>query len=162
MSTGMEIVINPANQTASIGDTKSFNVEIKEAEDLYAYGFELVYDSAKLEYLSSEEGPFLKKDGKSASFMSSLENGTQGKLIVASSRLENPPTGVNGDGTLFTMNFKVIGDLGQSATLLFGPDSFLSDVQGYKSAKLNSASLSAAGQGAGSGVLNPIVEAGAF
>lgn len=145
MTTGIEISVTPSVSSAGVGDTKTFTVNVSKAEDLYAYGFDIIYDPSKLEYLSVEEGDFLNKDGKTVSFLSSLENNNPGKLIIASSRLENPQSGVSGDGMLFTIAFKIIGELGEASVISFGPDSFVSDIVGQQTAKFNTATITSPG-----------------
>jgi len=105
-------------------------INIEGASDIYAYGFEINYNPLILDYQNSNEGLFLKKDGKSTSFLSALENNQEGKLIVGNTRLENPPTGVSGDGELYSMSFKIIGNIGQSTDLQFGAGSYISDIIG--------------------------------
>jgi len=141
VSTGIEISLTPSSSTGQLNEVKNFSVDVNKAEELYAYGFEFIYDPTKLEFISSEEGNFLKKDGKNVSFMSSLVNATEGKLLIASSRLENPPTGVNGAGNLFSISFKIIADIDETTSIVFGSESFVSDVLGQQGAKYDNATI---------------------
>lgn len=126
----------------STGDTISLSVGIEGALDLYSYGFDIDYDEAFLNYLSSEESNFLGS-GDETSFYAALENASQGNLIIANSRLGDA-VGVDGAGVLFTVNFEVLGADGGS-DISFLSSSFLSDSFGDIPAGYNGLTLTIAG-----------------
>jgi len=110
------------------GDIISLIVNIDEASDLYAYGFDIGYDSAFLDFLNAEELSFLNSDDEATSFNSALEDNVEGKLLVANSRLGSVD-GIDGSGALFSLSFEVIGSEG-SSEISFLSSSFLSDSVG--------------------------------
>jgi hypothetical protein len=156
---GTEVFISPELATGNLNETKTLSVNVKNVENMYSYGFDILYEPAKIQFVSASEGDFLKKDGSTTSFFSALENSVPGKLVVASSRLKNPPTGVSGEGTLFTMQFKIVGEISESTKLNFGPNSFVSDVTGNMTAKLTSGTISS-GSSTSSTVKNPTISNG--
>lgn len=119
-----DLAINPIE-----GDSFSTTVSITNANDVLSYGFDIIYDPLILAYTSATEDLFLNEGGTiSTSFLENLENGTQGKIVVAGSRLTVPPTGLSGSGDLFTLNFDAITT--GSTTITFEPASFVSDTSG--------------------------------
>ncbi len=156
---GTQVYISPVTLQGSLNETKTLSVNVKNAENMYSYGFDLLYPPSKIQFVSASEGDFLKKDGVSVSFFSALENGNPGKLVVASSRLKNPPTGVSGEGTLFTMQFKIIGDISEPANINFGPSSFVSDVNAAITVKYEGSDI-ASGTSTSGQVKNPTVTNG--
>lgn len=105
----------------------AFVVKIENIEALYAYGFDVLYDPAILNFVSAEEGGFLGQDGQLTAFDTALQNGQEGTLIVGGARLNQPGSGIDGNGTLAKLNFKIIGNGG---ALTFGNKSFVSDING--------------------------------
>jgi len=117
-------------------------VIINNANDLFAYGFDVAYNSSVLEYVSGNEAGFLSGNGSvSTAFNTALENGAAGKLIIGNARLVSPATGVSGSGNLFTLTFKVIGAKDSASDLVFGSGSFISDSKGDVLATFKKASL---------------------
>lgn len=105
----------------------TFAVKIEGIDDLYAYGFDVTYDPAKLEFISSQESGFLGKDGQETAFNAALQNSEEGVLVVGGARLNETAGGVDGEGALFTADFKILAAGGQ---LSFGSSSFVSDING--------------------------------
>lgn len=148
---GPSVKFGYSQGAVSVGDTLSMSVDIADISDLYAYGFEIAYDPAVLSFVSASEAGFLGSDGQDTVFNAALENGSEGKLIAGAARLANPPSGVDGGGTLFNMSFDVIGGDGQDTVISFAGTSFATDVNADIAVNFKSASLSvgAAGQVAG-------------
>lgn len=120
-----------SNENPLNGETVTATVIVNNATDLFAYGFDVIYDPAVLQYVSADEEGFLSENGGiSTSFNTALENGVAGKLIVGNARLMSPASGVSGSGNLFTLTFDVIGEEGSSSDLSFGGSSFVSDSGG--------------------------------
>lgn len=138
---GPKVFISPADALAGAGENVTFNFEIKDAEDLYAYGFDINYDVSVLDFVSAEEENFLSSDGADSVFYSGLENGQEGKLVLGAARIVNPASGISGDGELFSVTFEVVGEIGDEARLDFGGNSFISDVNGDLPFKPMSAKL---------------------
>lgn len=105
------LYIEPA-QTAglNVGDTFQISVLVSNVVDLYGWQFKLTYRSDALNATSISEGSFLKKDGASTFFwnvkFTDNYNETHGLIIAACTRTR-VETGVDGDGTLATIVFKV-------------------------------------------------------
>ncbi len=138
---GPTIEILAYEDTVNVGDEVAFSVEITDAKEFYAYGFEIAYDAEVLEFVSASEGEFLYMDGMDTAFNYALENGKEGKLIVGNARLENPAQGISGDGQLFDMSFKVISDDIDYTELNFGGGSFASDLMGQVPVKFAGVSV---------------------
>lgn len=127
---GPTVSILPETMIADSGESITFSVEIENAEDIFAYGFDIEYDPAVLSYVDSEEGDFLGADGESAIFHAALQNNIDGDLVVSGARLIDPASGVSGDGVLFTMTFVVEGNDNESTGIVFAGGSFISDSYG--------------------------------
>lgn len=117
--------------SASLNQTVKLQVKAENVTDLFAYGYELNYDPALLEYQSVVAGDFLSEAGAvSTSFQSGLKNGELGKLLVAEARTIDPKVGRNGNGLLFEVSFLVKAEVVGGATVNFGSDSFSSSPSG--------------------------------
>jgi len=123
------------------GDNIEVQISSNLIEDMYAYGFDVTYDSNVLDFQDAVNGNLLNADGTNTFFQASLENGLEGKIIISEARLLNPATGIDTEGTLLTLNFTVIGDEGDSTDLVFGAESFISDSNGNLAARLNSKTI---------------------
>lgn len=126
---GLEIIIEDLVVNPVDGDAITLTVSISNASDVLSYGFDILYDPTILAYTGATEDIFLNEaNSVSTSFLEGLENGTQGKIIIAGSRLTVPPTGISGSGNLFTLSFDAIAN--GSTTITFDPASFISDTAG--------------------------------
>lgn len=149
-----------SSETPLSGATVTATVIVNNAVNLFAYGFDVVYDSAVLEYVSANETGFLSGNGQvTTSFNANLEDGLAGKLVVGNARLISPASGVAGSGNLFTITFKVIGGEGAKSDLTFGGGSFVADISGDVLANLKPASLTVASNQIGA-VTNAAVTTG--
>ncbi len=109
------------------GQNVVLSVKAENVTDLFAYGHELIYDPAVLEFQSAAVGTFLNESGAvGTSFQSGLKAGHPGQLLVAEARTINPKLGRSGSGDLFEVIFKVLSDSGSSMQVSFGPESFSS------------------------------------
>ena len=132
-----------SNENPVVGETVTATAIVSNAADLFAYGFDIVYDPSVLSYISVTEAGFLSENGQvSTAFNSALEDGVAGKLIVGNARLVSPASGVSGSGDLFTVTFEVIGEEGTASDLTFGGGSFVADSEGDVLAGFSGASLS--------------------
>jgi len=149
-----------SSETPLSGATVTATVIANNVTNLFAYGFDIIYDPAVLQYVSTSEAGFLSGNGQvSTSFNAGLEDGLAGKLVAGNARLISPASGVSGSGDLFTITFKVIGGEGTKSNLTFGGGSFVSDVSGDVLASLKPASLTVASNQIGS-VTNAAVAQG--
>lgn len=111
-----------------IGDIVTATVKAIAIKDLFAYGFDFAYDPAVLKFKSAAVKTFLSQNNLVAtSFQAALENGTEGKLIVAEARTNEVKNGVTGDGDLFTMQFEVVGGPGALSSVNFDAKSFVAN-----------------------------------
>jgi len=127
---GPIVSMTPSTETPSPGGNMSFSVSVNDAVDLYSYGMDVIYDPAVFTYVDAQEGAFLNADGTDTSFQASLEDGTEGKVVVGNARMVNPPVGIDGQGELFQLNFQVKADASGETQISFGANSFLSDSTG--------------------------------
>ncbi len=104
--------------------------KIEDAENLFAYGLDLNFDPQILEFLDASEGDFFAQSSYDTAFEWGLENNQQGHLILADSLLNDSSenmAGLNGDGTLFTLTFKVISD--ENTALTFDDQNFAANIE---------------------------------
>lgn len=131
---------NPAN-----GETISVEALVSNAQNLFSYGFDIVYNPAVLEFINATDGNFLNENGNiSTSFQAGLENGTSGKLVVAEARLSENSSGVSGNGSLFAINFRVIGADGANSNITLAANSFLANPTNDLTADFTGVSVSVA------------------
>ncbi len=121
----------------STGDIVNFTAEISDGVDIFGYGIEIDYDPTKLNFIETNEGEFLSSDGSSTTFMAGLENGNEGKLIISGARLNTTSEGIDGEGSLFSVDFEVIGFDGEEFDLSFSTSSFIENSFGQAPAILN-------------------------
>jgi len=137
---------------AVMGETVTMTVRADNLSELFSYGFELVYDPAKLQLGAVTAGGFLSAGGTVAtSFQSGLVAGEAGNLLVAEARTIDPKVGVSGSGNLFSVNFTVVGGEGGQTSVIFAPGSFASSTQGDLPVSLLPASL-----GLETGMVEPV------
>lgn len=134
------VSILPSQDFVNTGDTVSVSIIASSASDIYSYGFDLIYDPSVIKYISSTEGILLNSDSSETSFMSALENGQPGKLVVGAARISSNK-GVDGSGELFSIKFEVVGSKDDSTNITFGPKSFISDSIGDTPVLLKNSSI---------------------
>jgi len=127
-STGTEVTLTVSDAEPNIGDVVEVTASISNVEDLFSYGFDIDYDAAGLTYQSATQGSFLSESGSVAtSFNAEMENGEEGTIIVGEARTGDDKTGVNGDGTLFTIEFLVTSS-GSAEINIVSANSFIASV----------------------------------
>lgn len=146
-----------SNATPNQGEIINVAAEVTNVKNLFSYGLNIVYDPTVLEYQSIQAGSFLSENATiSTSFQVGLEDGKSGTLIVAEARTTEIKEGINGNGTLFSMNFKVIGEVGTETQWLFDAGSFLSDFENDITTKFTTANITVTTDEGGSTV-KPVV-----
>lgn len=100
---------NPVN----VGSSVQVSVNITGALDLYAYQFSLLFNPSVLQATGSSDGSFLSGGG-SVFFVPGTIDNTAGSISFTAASLLGQLPGVNGNGTLATLNFNVTG-FGSSA-----------------------------------------------
>lgn len=132
----------PGSSTLQTGDVLTITAKVSNAQNLFAYGFDVSYDPSVLQYKSSSEKTFLSENGTVAtSFQSGLQNGQSGLLVVADARTVQPKTTVNGSGDLFEIQFDVLN--AADTTVQAANGSFLASDSGDMAAQFQPAALSA-------------------
>ncbi|MFA6918378.1 MAG: lamin tail domain-containing protein, partial [Candidatus Gracilibacteria bacterium] len=129
-SGGTKVLLNASETSLNTGESFTVSVKVERVVDLYAYGFEVNYDPDVLNFVSAVESNFLKADEIETGFSSALENETPGRLIVGNARLQNPASGVDGSGELFSVTFTAVGSSGTGSEISLGATSFLADTSG--------------------------------
>lgn len=89
-----------------IGQTLTINITITEANDLYVWQTGLTFNASILEALDFSEGPFLKTRGNTLWVNATIDN-IAGTIHYHASALAGNLPGVNGNGTLGTITFRV-------------------------------------------------------
>lgn len=126
-STPVTTSISSTTSPSLVHNDQDFSVsyQIQNASDISNFGFDISYDPIILNFTSATEGDFLKSSG-STSFQSGLLNNQAGNIVVGAARTENPLTGKNGNGTLFTLNFHTTSSAQGASTIELKQTSFLS------------------------------------
>ncbi|MBU4124665.1 MAG: hypothetical protein KKI14_04345, partial [Nanoarchaeota archaeon] len=138
----VSVEFNLSNDKPLNGEVLTATLIANNASDLFAYGFDVIYDPAVLTFSSAKEEGFLSGNGQvSTAFNAALENGAAGKIVVGNARLVSPASGVSGSGNLFTLEFKVVGGEGTKGALAFGGGSFMADSLGDVLAAMTGASF---------------------
>jgi hypothetical protein len=106
--------INPATTTVDVGQTVTLNIDIENADDLYAYNFDLLFDAGILQFLSITEGPFLDAGafllGTTADFLPGDGVSNLGTVSFTGGNVVGDFAGVSGNGTLAIATFLAIMD----------------------------------------------------
>jgi hypothetical protein len=123
------VSIVPASSTVpNVGLPFSVNVTVENVENLYGLQLRLYYPNNLLNGTNATKGPFLDAGGITSALIVSnfidSYNATYGLLSVLCLRTGNAP-GVNGSGTLATINFRSISTGGPAVLHL--DDVILSD-----------------------------------
>lgn len=120
-------VLISGNDHLKVGATYQATVKVENVKNLSAYGLEINYDPAILEFVKTVPGDFLNaKSTVNTSFQSGLEAGKSGKLLVAEAVIDPKKTVAAGDGILLVLEFKALAKTDQTE-ILFSPTSFLAD-----------------------------------
>lgn len=122
------LYVDPPSTTVDIGESFSVNVSVADVTDLGGWEFKLYYRNNILTAVTAIEGPFLKQGGSTVFFTVELNNNyntTHGRIWLTCVLLEGVP-GVNGSGTLATINFQAVGG---GNTTLHLTDTVLGDSQ---------------------------------
>ena len=97
------VSIQPPVSTTGVGSFFDVFVNISNVNDLFGYQFEISFNPNILSAGSVTEGPFLASGGF---FIPGVIDNTAGSIGLTLSALMGPGPGVNGSGTLATINFQ--------------------------------------------------------
>lgn len=107
-TTGPEALSVYTLQYSAEGATVTVGVYAQDLADAYGLSFTLVWNPLLFQYMSAAEGSFLSTGGTATTFLTSLENGQQGRLVVGISRL-GQVAGATGSGLVCTVTFQAVG-----------------------------------------------------
>lgn len=154
-----KVYLTSSESVVAEGDVFDVSVSIDGADDLYAYGLSVSYDPVKLLFIEADESDFLQAGGVNDSFNYGLENGLQGKVIFGNARL-GETAGVDGDGELFSMTFRVLsGENGTANLEILAGESFVADSLGDLPASFNGTEI-ILGESVASSIVSASVAAG--
>ena len=94
--------------TVSIGNTAVVNVDITGVSDLYAFQFDLDFNTAVLSATSVSEGAFMPTGGATFFIPGTIDN-VGGSVAANADTLLTAISGVSGSGTLASLDFTAIG-----------------------------------------------------
>ena len=94
---------NPAQMTATVGQTFTTDVVVNGAQNLFSVPVQLQYDPSKLELVNVSNGAFLAEGGQAVGLVHRDDPAT-GVMRVTASRPPNSG-GVSGQGSVFTLTF---------------------------------------------------------
>jgi hypothetical protein len=98
------------------GEEITISVRIDGVRNLGAYQFTLVYDTAHLEYVGIEMGPFLPEGGRQAQALPPRLEPGAGRVTFAVFSLGGG-AGADGDGVLAYATFRLLQDSGSEVSL---------------------------------------------
>ncbi len=127
-SSGTTVSLSISDSSPEVGDSITVTAAISDVTDLFSYGFDIDYDASVLDFQSASEGSFLSvSSAVQTAFNAELQDDTEGVLVIGDARTQTEKTGVSGDGTLFTIQFNVIGGNGSSAITIDTSASFIAN-----------------------------------
>jgi len=102
--------VTVGSATVKLGQTVDVNVDISNVSDLFDYQFDIAFDPTKLSANNVTEGGFLIDGGvnTTAFFGGNIDN-VGGTISTISDTIIGAVSGVNGAGTLVTLDFTAIG-----------------------------------------------------
>jgi len=122
------LYLNPPVVMVDLGESFSVNATITNVVDLGGWELKLYYRNNILAIITAIEGPFLKQGGSTVFFTVELNNNyntSHGRIWLTCVLLGSGP-GVDGSGTLATINFQAVGG---GNTILHLTDTVLGDSQ---------------------------------
>ncbi len=111
------VSFTPVNQVVTAGQTSSLGVTISDAEDVFAFQFDIGFDPTIIQFSGISEGLFLATSGPTF-FIEGVIDNSVGAISFTANTLLGGGAGVDGAGGLATMTFKALA-VGSSALSLF-------------------------------------------
>ncbi len=99
-----DILVQPATNSVTAGQTFTLSVDISAVTDLYGYQFDVGFDPTVLEALSVSEGSFLPTGGATFFIPGTIDN-VGGTISANADILEGAVSGVSGSGDLLDVSF---------------------------------------------------------
>ena len=123
------ISIQPMTINATVGNSILLDIVFTDANDLYAYGFDVGFDPLVLQVIELTSAGFLVSGG-SVTFNPGTVNNSAGTVASTVESLRGPVAGVTGSGSLVHLQFNSVGT-GSSVITIFNQlflDSSLSGI----------------------------------
>jgi general secretion pathway protein D len=93
-------VVPASVSNVNVGSTISYDINISNVTDLYAFQFDLTFNPAIVSAVSIAEGSFLSSPCGSTCFVPGVIDNLGGTIAGNAGTLIGPPPGVTGSGTL--------------------------------------------------------------
>ena len=100
------IALAPVDQTVSLGQSVSIDVNVADIADLFAFQFDVFFDPAILSAASVVEGALFSGG---TFFNPGFIDNTAGSITFIADSLSGFGPGISGNGTLTTISFHSIG-----------------------------------------------------
>lgn len=100
-----KVFMDPSTVTKSLNQEFTISVYIENVTNLFYANIYVAYDPAKVSFIGSEAGDFLKQGGASVLFEESANNGL---AVIGISRQGSGVGGASGTGVLCKITFKAI------------------------------------------------------
>jgi hypothetical protein len=110
------VSIQPSTESVSVGNSFTLNVDITSVTDLYDFQFDIGFNPYVLSVTGITEGSFLPGGGSTFFIPGAIDN-VSGSIAFNADTLLGPGPGVNGSGTLLTVDFTAIGSGSSDVTL---------------------------------------------
>lgn len=101
------ISIQPPASTPASGSVFDISIDIADAEDLFAFQFDIGFDPLILSAQSITEGPFLPSGGSTFFIPGTIDN-SAGTIAFTGDALLSAVPGVTGSGSLAKIHFKAL------------------------------------------------------
>jgi hypothetical protein len=120
-----DISVEPAAMDVTVGQTFTLSVQATGVTDLYAYQFDIGFNSAVLSAISVSEGAFLPTGGATIFLPGTIDN-VGGSITANADILDGAVAGVTGNGDLLDVTFHALtaGSSSVQVFNLFALDSF--------------------------------------
>lgn len=106
VASSTSVSLSPSSASVAIGSQFTVTVNISNAANLFGVAFDLIYDPAKIQFVSAQKGSFLEQGGATTVMTTAVS--PVGDLIVGYSRqaVGGVATGIDGSGTLMSITFR--------------------------------------------------------
>jgi general secretion pathway protein D len=110
-------VVPVSSSSVNVGSTISYDINISNVTDLFAFQFDVTFNPAIVSAISIAEGSFLSSSGNSTFFLPGVIDNIGGTIAANADTLIGPP-GVNGSGTLAILTLQGVASGSSSIDLM--------------------------------------------
>ena len=110
------LTVSPATTDTTLGQLVSLDIDVADISDLYAWQFDVDFDPSVLSVVGISEGAFLASGGATFFVPGTIDN-SDGSVGFNADTLIGPLFGVDGSGTLATVEFDTIEAADSAVTL---------------------------------------------